>query len=167
LNLPIVEVGFAGLRLTAGASASDALVAIGPTVQVEIGFDPATYTALSGAPPPVMLPTGTMATPPQIVPALIDTGAQQSMIDEDLAVQLALPLINRQPVSGVSGQHIANVYLAHLLIPTLGGQGQFGAFMGAHLQAGGQPHGALLGRTLLRRTLLIYDGERGSVRLSI
>jgi len=139
---------------------------IGPTLNVEIGFDPATYALLSGAPAPVTLPAGTTATPPQLVPALIDTGAQQSMIDEDLAVQLALPLINRQAVAGVGGQHTANVYLAHLLIPTLGGQGQFGAFMGAQLQAGGQPHRALLGRTLLRGTLLIYDGERGSVRLA-
>jgi hypothetical protein len=89
------------------------------------------------------------------------------MIDENLAVQLALPLINRQAVSGVGGQHTANVYLAHLLIPSLGGQAQFGAFMGAHLQSGGQHHRALLGRTLLRNTLLIYDGDRGSVRLSI
>ena len=88
------------------------------------------------------------------------------MIDEDLAVQLALPLINRQTVAGVAGVSVANVYLAHLLIPALGGTGQFGAFMGAQLQAGGQIHRALLGRTLLRDALLIYDGERGSVRIS-
>jgi hypothetical protein len=38
--------------------------------------------------------------------------------------------------------------------------------MGAQLQAGGQAHLALIGRTLLRGTLLVYDGEKGSVRIA-
>jgi hypothetical protein len=160
--LPIVEAGFAGLPI---AGAADALVRLGPTILVEIGFNPATYALLAGAPAPITAPSGPII-PPQVVPALIDTGAQQIMIDEVLALQLTLPLINQQAVSGVGGISQANVYLAHLIIPSLGGGGQFGAFMGAQLQAGGQPHRALIGRTLLRGTLLIYDGERGSVRLS-
>jgi hypothetical protein len=162
--VPIVEVGFAGLPI---AGAADALERLGPTIHVEIGFNPMTFATLAGVAPPPAVPQGAPLIPPQLVPALIDTGAQQSMIDEALAVQLALPLVNQQPVAGVGGQHVANVYLAHIFIPSLGGQGQFGAFMGAHLQAGGQLHRALIGRTLLRNTLLIYDGERGSVRISI
>jgi hypothetical protein len=41
------------------------------------------------------------------------------MIDESLALQLSLPLINRQPYAGAAGPAIANVYLAHINIPTL------------------------------------------------
>lgn len=161
--MPIVEVGFAGLPV---GNAADALVLIGPGITVEIGFDPATFAALAGVTVPAPA-AGTVATPviPQVVLALIDTGAQQSMIDEALAVQLALPLINRQPYAGVGGPGIANVYLAHVTIPLLGTT-QYGAFMGAQLQAGGQSHLALIGRTLLRGTLLVYDGERGSVRIA-
>jgi hypothetical protein len=138
--LPIVEVGFAA---SAVASPPDALVAIGPTISVEIGFEPTTYAALAGGRAPVVIQPGQTFAPPQLVPALIDTGAQQSMIDEALATQLGLPLINQQPVSGVGGAHTANVYLAHLVIPVLGGNAQFGAFMGAQLSAGGQFHKAL------------------------
>lgn len=158
--MPIVEVGF-----PTAVGAADTLVFLGPTIHVEIGFDPATFAALSGLP----IPSASLSAqviPAQVVPALIDTGAQQSMIDEGLAAQLGLPLVNQQQVSGVGGAHVANVYLAHLSIPALGGQTQFGAFMGAQLQAGGQPYKALIGRTLLRGTLLIYDGERGSVRIA-
>jgi hypothetical protein len=159
--VPVVEAGFA-----TQPQAADTLEFYGPTIAVEIGFDPATYAALAGAPAPIAAPA-TPPVPAQTVYALIDTGAQQSMIDEALAVQLSLPLINQQSVAGVSGPATANVYLAHLSVPLLGGQVQFGAFMGAQLQAGGQVHRALIGRTLLRRTLLIYDGERGSVRIAI
>jgi hypothetical protein len=87
------------------------------------------------------------------------------MIDEALATQLALPLVNRQPYAGVGGPGTANVYLAHITIPLLGTT-QYGAFMGAQLQAGGQSHLALIGRTLLRGVLLVYDGEKGSVRIA-
>jgi len=111
--VPIVEVGFAGLPGV--PNAADALVWVGPGISVEIGFDPATFAALAGIPIPAPAPGAVAPAPiaPQVVLALIDTGAQQSMIDEALAIQLALPLINRQPYSGVGGPGIANVYLAH------------------------------------------------------
>lgn len=162
--MPIVEVGFA---LTSIPNPAHALVAIGSSIAVEIGFDPATFAALAGITLPPTTPGVSVPVlpPPQIVSALIDTGAQQSMIDEGLAIQLSLPLINRQPYSGASGPAIANVYLAHINIPTLG-TAQYGSFMGAQLQAGGQLHKALIGRTLLRSVLMVYDGERGSVRIS-
>jgi hypothetical protein len=162
--VPIVEVGFAGLPGI--ANAADALVFVGPGITVEIGFDPTTFATLAGIPIPAPVPGAVPApTIPQVVLALIDTGAQQSMIDEALAIQLALPLVNRQPYAGVGGPGTANVYLAHITIPLLGTT-QYGAFMGAQLQAGGQSHLALIGRTLLRGTLLVYDGEKGSVRIA-
>ena len=74
-------------------------------------------------------------------------------------------MVNQQQVAGVGGQHTLNVYLAYIAMPLLG-MVQAGMFVGAHLSAGGQQHGALIGRTLLSDTLLIYDGHSGSVKLA-
>lgn len=98
------------------------------------------------------------------VPALIDTGAQESCIDEDLAQQLHLPLIDQEVMSGISGPTTLNVYLAHIAIPAM--VTQYGRFTGVHLQKGGQHHQALIGRTLLTDMLVIYDGHTGTVKLA-
>jgi len=50
----------------------------------------------------------------QNVPALIDTGATMSCIDDQLAQQLGLPLINQVQSAGVHGSAPLNVYLAYL-----------------------------------------------------
>jgi predicted aspartyl protease len=99
------------------------------------------------------------------VPALIDTGATMSCIDDQLAQQLGLPLINQVQSPGVHGSAPLNVYLAYLLIPSLS-VAQTGEFIGANMAAGGQFHRALLGRTLLQNMLLVYDGRSGSVKLA-
>ena len=99
-------------------------------------------------------------------PALIDTGAHQSCIDEALAQEIKLPVIDRQRVSGVGGETEVNVYLAHIHYPALNFT-QWGRFSGARLQEGGQPHVALIGRTLLSQALLVYDGQLGNVTIAI
>jgi gag-polyprotein putative aspartyl protease len=103
--------------------------------------------------------------PMQNVPALIDTGAGESCIDEGLAQQLQLPLVNQAHTAGVHGAGLLNQYLAYIAIPQLGTT-QVGIFTGAALAAGGQFHKALIGRTLLRDALLVYDGRSGSVKLA-
>src|SRR5262249_6480377 len=124
------------------------------------------YAQASGSPFPTQGPEAQgSGVPPATVPALIDTGAHQSMIDEALALQLQLPLINQEHFAGVGGPGVANVYLALVQIPSLG-KVQFGAFMGAQLRAGGQVHQALLGRTFLQGMILVYDGAMGSVRIA-
>lgn len=130
------------------------------TVQVDVGFDPVrfgTSLPLAGAAPLV-------AVPAIKVQALIDTGAQQSCIDELLAQQLHLPLIDQAPLSGVSGSTVFNVYLAHIIIP--GVALQYGQFTAVHLQSGGKHHRVLIGSTLLRDVLLVYDGRSGSVKVA-
>lgn len=158
--MAIVECGFpAGLT---GLSAADALVQQGPTILVDIGFDP---TLFGQNLPQVLGATAPLAAIPAVqVPALLDTGATESSIDEQLAQQLQLPLIDRQTRVGISGPVVLNVYLAHLLIPNVGGQ--YGRFTGVHLQAGGQPQRALIGRTLLKDMLVVYDGRAGRVSLA-
>jgi hypothetical protein len=99
------------------------------------------------------------------VHALVDTGATTSCIDSGLAMQLNLPIIDRQRVSGVSGIHEVNMHLGHVLVPSLG---RFisGSFAGVDLVAGGQPHVALIGRTFLQYFTLFYDGRTGSVSIT-
>jgi predicted aspartyl protease len=156
--VPIVECGFP----TATPSPADSLALLGPTVFVDVGFDPALFGQALPAPATSTPPL--VAIPAVQVPALIDTGAQQSCIDEVLAQQQHLPLIDQQTLSGVSGATIFNVYLAHIVIPGL--VTQFGRFTGVHLQTGGQVHRVLIGRTLLKGTLMVYDGRSGSVKLA-
>jgi predicted aspartyl protease len=163
--MPIVECGFPlGLAVQGQPTLSgrDALSIHGPTIMVDIGFDPAFFGATL---PPIPGATGApVSIPPVQVPALIDTGAAESCIDEQLAQQLQLPLINTTVRSGISGSVTLNMYLAHISIPNL--VTEYGQFTGVHLHAGGQFHRALLGRKVLDDVLLVYDGVTGLVRLA-
>jgi predicted aspartyl protease len=126
---------------------------------VHVGFDPSVFGSPSAA------ATFQVVPPAQDVPALVDTGAFESCIDDQLAQQLQLPLVDQVQVSGVGGATTLNVYLAVIAIPALRSR-QYGRFTGAHLAAGGQTHRVLLGRTLLKNSILIYDGHSGSVKLT-
>jgi predicted aspartyl protease len=128
------------------------LVIQGPELIVDIGFDP-NYT--TGIPAGLAAPG---------VPALVDTGAIYSFIDDDLANKLGLPIVNQQTVSGSNGQHLVNMYLGHIFVPSLHFTitGQFG---GVHLVAGGQRHNAILGRTFLMHFTMTYNGLTGEVEL--
>lgn len=134
--------------------ASDRLVTWGPTLVVDIGFDPH-WQASTTAPVPGI--TGLLA--------LVDTGATESCIDNLLAAQLNLPLVDRRSVSGVHGAGEVNVYLAQVRIPTLN-YVIYGAFAGVELRAGGQLHSALVGRTFLKNFRMLYEGPTGNVDLS-
>ena len=151
---------------TSPISGGHSLQVLGPTIHVEVGFsnelfatDPAAVQAalqaVTGAPVPVTL-----------IPALVDTGAVESCIDEELAKSLNLPLIDRQSGAGVGGPDTFNFYLGHIRIPALSWV-QYGRFMGARMSAGGQAHRVLLGRTLLSQMVLAYDGRTGSVTLAV
>jgi hypothetical protein len=100
------------------------------------------------------------------VPALVDTGAAASFIDEALAQALQLPIVDRQKVSGSNGEHEVNMYLAQIHVPHLPFT-QFGSFGGVHLAAGGQSHRALIGRTFLRHFVMTYNGLTGDVQLTL
>lgn len=139
------------------SSGAELLTALGPTLVIDIGFDP-TYRV--DAQPPV-LPIAAITG----VVGLVDTGATECCIDNLLAVQLGLPLVDKRPIAGVSGQHMANVYLAQIHVPSL----KFtitGKFAGVDLAAGGQMHKALMGRTFLRNFTMTYEGKTGGVKIS-
>ena len=132
----------------------DSLVAIGPTIGVQVGSDPG-YEPTRGIPP---------ALPPDQYPALVDTGAVDSCIDVTLASALGLTMVDTIQASGAFSRGEANTYLAQIFIPTLNFT-LVGEFTGAHLLTGGQPHVALIGRTFLRHHRLVYDGRSGEVTL--
>jgi predicted aspartyl protease len=127
----------------------------GPTLQVDIGFDP-NHDAKLAVSPPVAGVSG--------LHALVDTGATESCIDSLLAAQLNLPVVDRHLVAGVGGSHEVNVHLAQVHIPALNVTIN-GAFAGVQLRAGGQLHSALIGRTFLMNFKMVYDGPKGQVEL--
>lgn len=114
------------------------LVEFGPTLLVQIGFDP---RFRPGAANPPDLPHDRF-------PALVDTGSLESCIDSMLAGALGLPVADRSPVAGVHGVDEVNMHLAQIHIPELQWT-VYGQFAGVHLAAGRQPHRALIGRTFL------------------
>jgi len=133
------------------APAKDRLVIWGPTLLVDIGFDPVhDWKTATSLPLPGL----------QGLHALVDTGATESCIDNQLAAQLDLPIIDRREICGVHGKHEANVHLAQVHIPSLNVTIN-GAFSGVDLRAGGQLHSALIGRTFLLSFRMIYDGPTG------
>jgi predicted aspartyl protease len=145
-----------GFNSSPTSSGSELLMSLGPTIFVNIGFD-SNYRISN---PPV-LPIAAIKN----IEALVDTGASQCCIDNLLAVQLGLPLIDKQPISGSNGKHLANIYLAQIHIPTLGFT-ITGSFAGVDLEAGGQRHKALMGRTFLKNFTMIYEGKTGTVKIS-
>ena len=133
---------------------ADLLVYFGPTIQTEVGFDPA-WTATGKALPKLGTP----------VAALVDTGATESCIDALLAAKLGLPIVDRRKIAGAGGVHEVNVYLAQIRVVTLN-VNIHGSFAGVNLKDGGQQHSVLLGRTFLRHVTMLYDGKTGKVTIS-
>ena len=145
--MPTIECGLAGQP--------DLLVLRGPTLPVLIGLD-TNFAAVT--------PTRVDAVQ-RLSPALVDTGSDTTCIDSDLAYALNLPVANQEIVSGIHGRGIVNFHLARIYVPRL--EVEFsGAFVGAHLEAGGQPYSAIIGRDFLRHFRLTYDGRTGEVSLS-
>ena len=150
--MPEVQTGFIKDPNQRGP---ELLVTVGPTLQVQIGFDP---NYRPGASPKVELP-------PTLHPALVDTGATESCIDTTLAVSLKLPVVERGEVAGVGGLMEVDYHLAQIYAPEL----DFGVmkrFAGVELRVGGGPHLALVGRDFLRHHHLTYDGPSGGVTIS-
>lgn len=149
--MPQTKCGFDN---SPGASGSDLLVAWGPTLLVNVGFDP-DYKG----PPAEPIPGITE------IRALVDTGATECCIDSLLASQLGLPIVDKRSISGVHGSHIANVHLAQVHVPLLNFT-MYGAFAAVDLVAGGQIHQVLMGRSFLRAFTMVYEGSSGTVTIS-
>lgn len=131
----------------------------GPTLAVNVGFDPNWRPPAAGA--PLTVPVHGISD----IRALVDTGASECCIDNLLATQLILPIVDRRAISGVHGSHLVNIHLAQVHVPSLGCT-MYGAFAGVDLIVGGQMHQVLMGRTFLSAFTMVYEGRTGTVTLS-
>lgn len=143
-----------GFNDTLSSKGHELLTLLGPTLLVDVGFDPTYDPKRTNAP----------VSGVQGISALVDTGATECCIDNLLAASLGLPIVDRRTVAGIAGTHSVNVYLAQVHVVTIG-QTMFGAFAGLDLAAGGQAHSALIGRTFLRHSTMIYEGRTGTVTI--
>jgi hypothetical protein len=137
-----------------GMSGSDSLIFFGPTLMVSVGFDP-DFKPVPGAIPKAAVTD---------MHALVDTGATTSCIDSGLAMQLGLPVVDRQTISGVHGPKEVNVHLAQIHVPSLNTT-IYGRFAAVDLVAGGQQHHVLIGRTFLSDFTMVYEGATGTVTI--
>ena len=151
--MPTASCGFVDHADTPGR---DWLAIYGPTLEVEIGFDPLFRAETVSKRPDI---------PSKRWRALVDTGASTSCIDSALAAELGLPLSGRDNVAGVGGISSVDRHLAQIHIPSLNWT-IYGEFSGAYLSAGGQPHQALIGRSFLAHFRMTYEGRTGEVILS-
>lgn len=133
--MPSVECGF---------DSAGELIAHGPILRVRIGF--------------LVVPTTEYG-------ALVDTGANASCIDSELAAELKLPVVDRIAIDAAFGPQFTNIYLAQIDAPSLR-LSIYGRFAGVYLHAGEQEHDALIGRDFLKLCSMAYQGNTGSVVLS-
>ncbi len=136
-------------------SGRDTLELLGPTLPVQIGYDRAFQPGDLGAP----------KLPEAYWPALVDSGAFECCIDSSLAMQLGLPIVEKDTIVGVYGSLEVPFHLAQIYIPELSWT-IYGKFASVHLASTGQHHMALLGRNFLQRFTMIYEGRSGVVTIS-
>lgn len=150
--MPLVEADFRGSERWPSPESVSHLLSFGPTLWVEVR----PLVALA-------LPDRSSALS-QPLPALIDTGAQESCIDIQLADRFRLPQVDIMKMAGISGEGDHPVFAAQVIIAQLG-MSQYGRFAGVDLTGGGQLHSVLLGRTFLQNAVMIYDGHHAQVTI--
>ena len=98
--------------------------------------------------------------------ALIDTGASTTCIDNDVAQQIGAPVVDVVKMASAShAETEANMYPIRLEVVGLLGTVSAPRAMGAALQCQGLI--ALIGRDVLRRCTLHYNGPSGEFTLAI
>ena len=138
-------------------AASTGLAQGGPVVPVSL--------MISDAHRKVLGEEGRLVPPVVNGTALIDTGASNTCIDQGAAEKAGLPTIGKAAMASASHpEHEVPVYSAKLVIPQFSDIDVAYA-MGANL--GGMGLTALIGRDLLQRAVLVYNGTDGSIALSI
>ncbi len=134
------------------------MTAQGPRVQVSIGVGQQLAAQL--------LQEGKELPAPISGLALIDTGASGTCVDEQIAAQLKLPVIDVvKAASATEEEAERNVYPIQIEVTGLPITINAPRAMGAPLQV--QGFHVLIGRDLLQHCVLVYNGLVGSFSLSI
>jgi predicted aspartyl protease len=97
--------------------------------------------------------------------ALIDTGASRSAIDEQVAKDLGLPIVNVAKMTSASHEeHPCNLYPVQFsILPNIVFQSP--QTVGAKLAT--QGFVAIIGRDVLQKCVLIYNGGSGQITLCL
>jgi len=160
--VPILSVTLQGeAQLPGGQKAvvppAAALTRAGPVVKVSI-------TPPEAVTQPILQAGGTIT--PYVGLALIDTGASSTCIDEDVANTLSLPVVGRaRMASATEPDSIRNQYPVQIEFVGWGVKGGANRAIGANLKP--QNLVALIGRDLLNKCLLVYNGPSGSFSLAL
>ena len=97
---------------------------------------------------------------------LIDTGATATCIDDTLAQNLGLPVIDRGVITSASHEDIpVNIYPA--LIVFVGANIRINVERAAGVALASQGLAALIGRDVLQRCTMFYNGLTGAITLSM
>ena len=170
--MPIQHIKFSAAIVgapggTAGgalAAAAGALIQIGPVIQVLVGVPSPLAARLQAQNLPVPTPVSGVA--------LIDTGATRSAVAETVAQTLGIQPSGVVNVGTAGGMQQQSVYSARFTFP--GGPLppiEFAQLTGVNLQGHvlpgiGMPLIALIGRDILSRFVMIYDGQTATVTLA-
>ncbi|MEJ7624213.1 MAG: retroviral-like aspartic protease family protein [Pyrinomonadaceae bacterium] len=161
--MPILHVQYDGQGQTSDGKTvkippAVALQQRGPVVQIIVGIAQTFADQL-------LQQGATLPTPFSGV-ALIDTGASVTCIDDAIAQNIGLPVID--VVTMASASHAStqqNVYPIHMQIVGSPIRGEVANAIGANLQSQGII--ALIGRDFLQYCTLHYNGLTGAITLSI
>lgn len=144
-----------------GGFAPEALSQVGLLLPVEISVPSslAKYLASHGQPVPE----------PVAGFALIDTGATKSCIDSEAARRLGLQPINTIQLGTAAGPITQFLYPATFRFPAMKLEIEFSSVVGVDLtgqSVGDKKLVALIGRDVLARFILIYNGPNGQFSLA-
>ncbi len=101
---------------------------------------------------------GAPGSPPQVaVPALLDSGADRTVVPAELARVLDLPVVGTIRVETVAGGRMARLHALSVLIEGLV----------VDVQAVAAADELLVGRDLLRRFVVTLDGPAGELTIGV
>jgi hypothetical protein len=128
----------------------------GALVNVQIAVPAAYAKQLTDAGKPVP--------PPQVIKAMIDTGASISTVSDAVAASAGLQQVGSVPIGGVGGMSTRPIYSASFGLPDYKIQVDPIEIAGVSLPVGG--FDALVGRDILRALEFDYTGTRGAFLLT-
>lgn len=139
------------------------LITTGPIIPVEISIPTALAESFTKSNTPIPQPKSGWV--------LIDTGATTSCVDDDVITQLGVNPIGRSKIQNSGGEQEVNIFPAHMRFPNIQNfELEFASAIGVNIQAqkvNDQPIIALLGRDILSKCVLVYNGTLGMFTLCL
>lgn len=129
----------------------------GILVNVEIAIDLATAEALRACAQPVPNPI--------ICQALVDTGSSILAIDQSIAQSLNLVKRGIYIAHTANGQRQCNLYAVALSFPATNLKA-YNIIQATEVDLSAQPFKCLIGRDILRKWHLHYNGESGAISIA-